>query len=153
MVPPADGLAASRTVLPVDAESVAGRLAESLCKGGTALELDLEPSLGVQVAARLYQAQLAYAVLVLPTWPYAEAILPTAELLTALVVESLRLNSASRQIRNVAFVLDARRQQPVERPADDRRVDNRYQLTVADMPNLAELRRAGIGRVVKVIHA
>jgi hypothetical protein len=36
------------------------------------------------------------------------------------------------------------------RPRDDDRADNRYRLTVADLPNLAALRARAIRRVVKV---
>jgi hypothetical protein len=120
--------------------------------GGTAVVLDLEPVLGVRIAAALSRRQVAYVVLVLPRWPHADAVLPVHDLVAALVETSRHLREPN-VISNVVFVLDAERQKSVRRPAADGRVDNRYSLSVGDLPDLVTLRRAGIGRVVKLVQA
>jgi len=118
--------------------------------GGFLVLLDLEPNLGVQVAARLNGLRLANAVLLLPRWPYAEAILPVERLLYSLLSESRRL-APEQPLPNVAFVVDAERGRPViRRSAMDRRADNRYRLSPADLPNLATLRAGGVRHVVKL---
>ena len=109
-----------------------------------------EPSLAVHVAARLNELQLANAVLVLPRWPYRQAVLPADGLLHSLMPQAGRL-LAHGPLANVAFVLDAERSRPIPRRArSDPRADNRYKLAVADLPNLATLRARGICRVVKL---
>jgi hypothetical protein len=118
-------------------------------QGGTALIIDVEPILGVHVAARLSQLGLAHAVLLLPRWPYRQAVLPVDGLLAGLVSQATRLSAAERM--NVAFVLDAERNRAIpHRSTHDARADNRYRLTVGDLPNLALLRARGINRVVKL---
>lgn len=117
--------------------------------GGTALLLELEPILAIYVAARLNELRLANAVLLLPRWPYRHAILPVDGLLAGLVSQASRLTPAA--LPNVAFVLDAERTKAVpHRATNDRRADNRYRLTVADLPNLAALRARNIHRIVKL---
>jgi hypothetical protein len=111
--------------------------------------LDLEPVLGVRLAAEVSRQQLAHVVLVLPRWPHAQAILPTRELIAALVGESPRLRAAESSA-GVVFVLDGEREASVRRPAGDPSVDNRYALSIGDLPNLAILRAAGIQRLIKV---
>ncbi len=131
------------------AKRIADSLATTLEEPGTAAVIDLEPVVGVHVAARLNQLRLANAVLLLPRWPYAEAILPVDLLLDSLVGLSLRL--VAEDLPNVVFVLDAERTRAVpHRPHKDERADNRYRLTVADLPNLAALRARGIRRIVKI---
>lgn len=146
------------TILPPqrldhNADALVATFAEGLTQGKTAILLDLEPTLGVEVAARLFQQQLSYVVLILPRWPHAEAILPSTQLEYTLVLESRRLDPPCVELKNVAFVLDAERQKRVDRPADDPRIDNRYHVSIADLPKLVDLRRAGIRRVVKMSHA
>lgn len=126
-------------------------LASILAVDGTAVVLDLEARLGLRLAVAVNRQSLAHVVVVLPRWPHADAILPIDELLGTLI-------EASREVRavnasNVVFVLDGERQQSVARPAADSRVDNRYSLAAADLPNLATLRAAGIQRVVKVVRS
>ena len=151
VVPTPDGLGTSEHERPTNAaDSLARELSESLRTDGTALLLELEPSLGVQVAARLHQQQLAYVVLVLPRWPHAGAILPIDQLVATLVVESRRLASKTEKFRNLAIVLDSERQQRINRPANDPRIDNRYRVSEGELPKLTELRSAAIRRVVKV---
>jgi hypothetical protein len=131
------------------AKRIAASLASNLEQRGTAFIIDLEPVLSVNVAARLNQLGLANAVLVLPRWPYQRAILPVDALLHCLVSQAPRL--VVEDLPNVAFVLDAERTRPVpHRPRSDARADNRYRLTVADLPNLTALRARGINRIVKV---
>ena len=131
------------------ADRLVTSLAPSLREPGTAIVIDLEPGLGVHVAARLNQLHLANAVLLLPRWPYEHALLPVDGLLHGLVSLSTRL--VAEDLPNVAFVLDAERSRvEPHRASNDERADNRYRLTVADLPNLAALRARGIRRVVKL---
>ena len=93
---------------------------------------------------------MANAVLLLPRWPYRQAILPVDGLVHALVAEARRLTSAEH-LPNVAFVLDAERSRRVpRRPASDAHADNRYRLLPGDLPSLADLRARGIREVRKV---
>jgi len=122
-------------------------------RGGTAVVLDLEPVVGVEVAARLNRDRIAHPVLVLPRWPYAEAILPFERLLDSLTAGARLLTTPGERLANVVFVLDAERNTPVpRRTAMDRRADNRFRLSTGDLPTLRDLRSGGIGRVVKVTH-
>ena len=119
--------------------------------GGTLCVLDLQPTLGVQIAARL--AELAHPVLVLPRWPYAEAILLTDELLAILIAEASALPSSSR-LPNVVLVLDGERSRPVhQRPANDQRADNRFPPASFELPDLATLRARDIRRIHRFSHA
>jgi hypothetical protein len=131
------------------ADDIAARLTSSLDQSGTAIVLDVEPILGIHIAARLNQRRLANAVLLLPRWPYQHAILPVDGLLDSLVGRATGLTDG--EWTNVAFVLDAERNRAlVRRTRHDERADNRYRLTAADLPNLAALRARGITRVVKL---
>src|SRR5258708_36205474 len=69
------------------AERIAASLKDTLQQytGGTAIVLDLEPVLAVHIAARVNELSLAHAVLLLPPWPYRQAILPADEVLDGLV--------------------------------------------------------------------
>jgi hypothetical protein len=124
-------------------------LASVFADAPTALVIELDPVLGVHLAADLSARQLADVVLVLPRWPHADAVLPTRELTLALVDESKHLRQ-SNTAQHVVFVLDSERTRWIQRAGNDSRVDNRYDLAVGDLPNLGELRAAGIQRVVKV---
>jgi hypothetical protein len=141
---------AARAVRPT-AKRLADYLAGSMREGeGILALLDLEPVLGVHVAAQLNQWHLANAVLVLPRWPYRHAILPVDGLLHALVTLATRLSTEAR-LPNVVFVCDASRSRPVpNRPTPDARADNRYRLLASDLPNLATLRAHGIRRIEKI---
>jgi hypothetical protein len=131
------------------ADDIAASLTSSLDQSGTAIVLDVEPILGIHIAARLNQRRLANAVLLLPRWPYQHAILPVDGLLDSLVSRATGLTDG--EWTNVAFVLDAERNRAlVRRTGHDERADNRYRLTAADLPNLAALRARGINRVVKL---
>ncbi|HEX8969838.1 MAG TPA: hypothetical protein VF937_18285 [Chloroflexota bacterium] len=138
------------------ADALARELVVGLADGPpTAVVLDLEPSVGVRIAARMHQWRIGHAVLVLPRWPYAQAILPLEGVLQALMLESRRLaHEAIDPPLNVVFVLDAERSRPVTgRPRSDARADNRYILSAADLPDLAALRARGIRRVLRVTRA
>jgi hypothetical protein len=135
------------------AGAIAISLAKELTEGGVVVVLELEPILGVRVAARLNQQRLANAVLVLPRWPYVEAILPVDQLVDTLV-RSARHLAPEGHLPNVAFVLDTERMRAVpHRSAGDGRADNRYRLSVADLPDLRTLRRRGIRKVLKLSQA
>ena len=121
--------------------------------GGTAVVLDLDPVVGVELAARLSADRIAHPVLVLPRWPYTEAILPFDQLLDGLTAGAKRLTVPTERLANVVFVLDSQRDTPLPgRPARDRRADNRYRLSIGDLPALGDLRAGGIRRVVKVTY-
>jgi hypothetical protein len=132
------------------ARALAANLAGALQGGGVLVVLDLEPILGVHIAAWLNQWRVANGVLVLPRWPYRQALLPVDGLVHALVAQARRLTDEAN-LPNVAFVLDAERARAREkRSARDARADNRYRLLVGDLPSLADLRGHGIRQVVKV---
>jgi hypothetical protein len=115
--------------------------------------LDLEPVVGIQLAARLNAERVAHAVLVLPRWPYAEAILPCDELLDNLTAGARLLTRSAERLANVVFVLDAQRNTPFPgRSTRDGRADNRFRLSGGDLPPLADLRSGGVGRLVKVTY-
>jgi hypothetical protein len=122
---------------------------EAALRGGTAMVLDLEPVLGVRIAAEVSRQRLAHVVLVLPRWPHADAVLATDRLASTLIATAPQLSAGDAR-SNVVFVLDADREASIRRPPKDQRVDNRYALSVGDLPNLATLRAAGIQRLVKV---
>jgi hypothetical protein len=139
-----------RRVQTPAALELATTLAASLQHGGVLVVLDLEPILGVRIAALLNQWRLANGVLLLPRWPYRHAILPVDGLVQALVEEARRLSPAQR-LPNVAFVLDAERTRQVgSRAMRAQQTDNRYRLAAADLPNLAALRANDIRAVRKV---
>jgi hypothetical protein len=132
---------------------LASSLTETLQSGGVLCLLDLEPTLGVRVAAQLSRVRLAHPVLVLPRWPYADALLGSDRLLTALLDESRRLPNLDGRLDNVVFVVDAERARLVpDRSVRDPRADNRHGLFTFDLPNLATLRARGIQRVVRITH-
>ena len=119
----------------------------------SAVIIDLDPVLGVNMAATMSQKGLAHVVLVLPRWPHARAVLPCEPLLSTLVATSRWLTQPT-QSPHVVFVLDAERRKKITpRPARDPRVDNRYDITAGDLPSLQTLRAAGIQRVVKLTRA
>lgn len=126
-------------------------LAASLRPGGVAMLLDLEPCLGVALAAALNHRGLGHSALVLPRWPHRDTVLPTAQLVRTLIETSEQLSPADQQLQNVVLVVDGQRKRSLpSRAPGDRRVDNRYDLAVADLPGLAALRRRGIDRVIRV---
>ena len=133
------------------AQPLATRIAPLVERDGTLCVLDLEPELGVQVAARL--ASFAHPVLVLPRWPYARAVLPVDRLLATILAEAQHLPPAPERHASVVFVVDAQRQTAIpRRPAADRRADNRYHLAAFDLPDLRTLRQRGIRRIERVAH-
>jgi hypothetical protein len=149
--PDIDGVTSRPSTSPPAAETLVTHLIESLANDPTLFLVDLDPLLGVHVAAALNRRHLAHAVLVLPRWPYRDAVLPVDNLLHALITQSRRLTPTA--LPHVVFVLDADRQRSIRRSSRDGRADNRYRLSASDLPPLAALRRAGIQRLVKVAYA
>jgi hypothetical protein len=138
--------------MPALVERLVPELETLLADEGSLVLLDLDPVVGVEVAARL--THRAHPVLVLPRWPYEQAILPTGPLLGSLLARSLELPRDADRRPNVVFVADGERSLLVpDRTLRDRRADNRHTLAVIDLPNLATLRRRAIRRVVKVTRA
>jgi hypothetical protein len=139
-----------RSVSPPGADAIANWIADELQLGGACVVLDLEPIVGIHIAARLNQRWLANVVLVLPRWPYVDAVLPVDGLLQALITQSGRL-VAEATLSNVVFVVDAQRSLLLKRRSKtETRADNRYRLTSADLPNLAALRARNMRRVLKI---
>jgi hypothetical protein len=139
--------------LPQPPADTAQRLAASLLPllepGGVLCLLDLDPILGVRTAARL--ADHAHPVLVLPRWPYAEAVLPCHALALILVSEARGLPRQPNRLPNVVFVVDGARQQALARRSQqDPRADNRHSLAIFELPDLATLRARGIRRIHRV---
>jgi hypothetical protein len=131
------------------AANFAARLPPLLETPGTLCLLDLEPTLGVQVAARL--AHIAHPVLLIPRWPYRQAVLPVEHLAWTLVNESHRLPGPAERRPNVVFVLDAERSRPLpNRPRADPRTDNRHHLSAFELPDLRTLRERGITRIQRI---
>jgi hypothetical protein len=79
-------------------------------------------------------------------------VLPADHLLGATLAEA-PAQARAAEPKSVVFVLDADRSISVNRPTHDPRADNRYELSATDLPSLAALRRAAIGRVVKFSRA
>ena len=127
-----------------------GDLERLLLSGAAAVVLDIVPTLSVRLAAEVSRRRLAHVVLVLPRWPHAAAVLPVGYVLGTLVETARWLAVPEPGATSVVFVLDGERQTSVVRPAADRRVDNRYALSAADLPSLRHLREAGITRVIRV---
>jgi len=138
--------------LPCAADPRLGLETAAALRGpATLLVIDLDPLRGIHLGAYLNRLRLANVVIVLPRWPYAEAVLPVDGVIRALLDESRRL-VRGEALPNVAFVLDAERNRSVpNRPVTDRRADNRYRLGQADLPDLAALRARGIRRVLKLV--
>jgi hypothetical protein len=133
------------------ATRLAHDLAPALHTGGVLCLLDLEPALGLAVAAELNAARLAHPVPMLPRWPYAEAVLPVDQLLHALLSGARRLAPDAQRLPNVVLVLDGERATLLpDRPRADPRADNRHTVFNFDLPNLPTLRQRGIGRVIRV---
>ncbi len=120
-------------------------------RGPTALVIDLDPVLGVTLAANLSRSTVAHVVLVLPRWPHADAVLPCDRLVATLEATSRWLRRPT-SAAHVAFVLDGDRRKTIRRPRDDPRVDNRYDVSPSDLPNLQTLRTAGIRHVAKITY-
>jgi hypothetical protein len=137
---------------PTTAVELAAALEAVLEPGGALCLLELDPVLGVQTAARL--AGLAHPVLVLPRWPYAQAILTTRRLAATLLAESKRLPRSAERRSNVVIVVDADRTRPVpDRRPGDPRADNRHTLSVFELPTLATLQARGIHRIHRIARA
>jgi hypothetical protein len=137
---------------PTPAIRLADAIRPLLEPGGALCLLDLDPLLGVQTAARL--TALAHPVLVLPRWPYARAVLPTAGLTATLVAESRRLPISTERRPNVVIVIDADRARPIPgRGPTDPAADNRHTLTSFELPDLRTLRSRGIARIHRCVRA
>ncbi|HEV7664776.1 MAG TPA: hypothetical protein VGQ62_14670 [Chloroflexota bacterium] len=136
------------------ANALATDLAATLASSGATLVLaDLAPSLGVSLAAQLYGRGLAHPLLVLPRWPYADAVLPLGELLYTLVELAPRAG-ASLHASHVCLVIDAERERAVpNRSKRAASADNRYRLVPYDLPDLAALRARDVQRIVRLAHS
>ena len=124
-------------------------LARSTLAGGAhrARGIDLDPVVGARIAAAS-RARTCRRGADVPRWPHADAVLPSGELIGALVDESKPLQAVT-DAPHVVFVLDGERSVH-HRSSRRPRIDNRYDLAVGDLPTLRQLRRAGIERIVKL---
>jgi hypothetical protein len=149
LAPEADDIR-PRSVVASGTNLIVDALAGQLTIGGTCVLLDMEPTVGIHVAARLNQMRLANVVLVLPRWPYIQGVLPVDGLLQALISQSARLVAEDR-LPNVVFVVDAQRSIHLQRKSKtEARADNRYRLNASDLPNLAVLRARNVHRILKI---
>lgn len=146
--PPAPGLRAR-------AERLADALASTLPQTPTLLLADLDLTLGIDLASTLYARRLAYPLLVVPRWPYAEAVLDASVPVWVLTRAAPDATSVDAACRHLCVVLDADRESTVL--ARSRRhattADNRYQLGPQLLPALSDLRARGIERVVRLSSA
>jgi hypothetical protein len=143
-------IARGRPRAEASAHWLAEHLASQLAPTGTLCLLDLDPLLGVQVAAELSASGRAHVVLVIARWAYTAALLPTGSLQRLLIRTSQRLRPVPAPNASVVFVLDRARTAAFDRPAGDRRADNRYRLLPGDLPTLATLRQAGVQRIITI---
>lgn len=112
--------------------------------------LDLPPELGVQAAGAAARAHAAWPVLVLGRWPDVDAVLPSGALVARLLTEPLPRLDRGAAPASAALVLDGERLPALEgRSPLDPRVDNRFDLTPADLPDAGAVRTA-VERVVDV---
>jgi hypothetical protein len=139
-----------RVVRRPAARTLAATVADGLESGGVLVLLDLEPILGVHVAALLNQWHVANGVLVLPRWPYRQAILPGRRSGHALVGQTRRLTSRTPAERRVR---PRRGTQPAGaaalRPVTPR-ADNRYRLRSCRSARSGRPRARGIRQVRKL---
>jgi hypothetical protein len=149
LAPEADDIQLRHVVAP-ETDPIADALVSQLAAGGTCVLLDIQPTVGIRVAARLNQLRVANVVLVLPRWPYAQGVLRVDGVLDALITQAGRL-STDEKMANVVFVVDAERTKDLRgRAKNDHRADNRYRLTTPDLPNLAALRARNLHRILKI---
>jgi hypothetical protein len=114
----------------------------------TLLILDLQPELGLRLAAAMNRQGLARPLLLLGRWPYAEAVLPAWPVVDTAMAESRGLR-ADVSAQHVVAVLDGQRTLACpDRPADDPRADNRYQLAPQDLPDTEARLARGIRQVI-----
>jgi hypothetical protein len=148
--PPADApVPPGREYLALPADVV-----KTLRATPTLVLLDLDVCLSIQLAAELFRQHAAHPVLLIARWPYAQAVLPTEPMLQTMLAEAARLPNARSRLPSVAFALDNRRTTPLSRrPTNDPRADNRYRVSVADLPTLKTLRARGIQHVLKLSQA
>jgi hypothetical protein len=94
-----------------------------------------------------------YLVPTFNNWPASHEIIPAEETLAALVTMSPGVADDSSEGSHPVFLLDAwRMAHRFDVPPDDA-YDNRYALSVADLPNVEVLRARGIRRVVYVVRS
>jgi hypothetical protein len=132
--------------------------AELLARGGTAgwlgrpdvlLVLDLPAAQGVAVA-RILADHRVRPVLVLLQWPAPRAVVPCEALLAALLSPP---PPPAHPVAQYALVLARERATAVAPGALAKRLDTRYSLGTADLPDAARLRTAGIAALLVVRHA
>jgi hypothetical protein len=147
--PAASAVRVRATALATELEQSFGERLSGGHEDGTLLLLDLEPVLGIHVAARLNRAGLANVVIAVMRWPYVDGVLPVDTLLHTLRGQSRGL--LDRPLRHVVFVVDADRSRSLPgRSRFDSRADNRYRLSPFELPELGTLRARGISRLLKL---
>lgn len=126
------------------------KIQSDLTGTGTCLLVDLDPAIGISIAGVLCARGVAQPLVLLPRWPYASAILDSAEPLWTLR-EAAPVGVAPIPSGNVCIVIDAQRQTgPTRQRTESTRVDNRYQLMPHDFPSLSDLRARDIRRIVRL---
>ncbi len=138
------------------ARAAAEQLAASGLPERTMGLVDLRGAASIAFGAALASRPSGGAVSLVTTfnnWPAPDEIVPAEETLAALVTTSPGAFADGSAGSSPVFLLDAwRMAYRFEEPSDDA-YDNRYALSVADLPDVATLRESGIQRVVYVVRS
>jgi hypothetical protein len=156
VAPKTDAFAAvARTPEVVLAESAARSVAQTALPGDTMWIIDLHGAASVAFGATLSQrARVPIAnVLTFNNWPAEDELIPAEETLAALVHLSPKLPPRGDLSARPFLLLDAWRLAFKGLEPDPDTTDNRYFLTAADLPDAANLRAAGIHKVMYVVHS
>jgi hypothetical protein len=148
-VPPADEAVQTTARALATALLSRGGAAGWLGRPDVLLVLDLPAAQGVE-ATRLLADHRVRPVLVLLQWPAPRAVVPCEPLLAALVAPPPR---PAHHAAQYALVLARERATPIAPGALATRLDTRYHLGAADLPDAAQLRAAGIAALLVVRHA
>jgi hypothetical protein len=157
---PLVALARGAIPVPVAAPPAPVELSATLVRVGTQegwlrrpdvlLLLDLPGALGVGIVAGLVQWGVR-PVLLLFQWPAPGAVVPTDDLLAALLRDAPELKTSEAEERRAAqyaFVLARERTGPGGAVDLTRQFDNRYELGAIDLPSAARLAAGNITAVV-----
>jgi len=138
------------------ARAAAAQLASSGLPPDTMWIVDLRGPASVAFGAELASSLSADRVSLVPTfnnWPASHEIIPAEETLAALVTMSPGMPDEGGEASHPVFLLDAWRMAHRFDLPPDETYDNRYALSVSDLPDVEVLRARGIRRVVYVVRS
>ncbi len=138
------------------ARAAAEQLAASGLPEHTMWIVDLRGAASVAFGAALASPRSGGAVSLVTTfnnWPAPDEVVPAEETLAALVTLSPGALDDGSAGSCPVFLLDAWRMAHRFEELSDEAYDNRYALSVADLPDVARLRENGITRVVYVVRS